>query len=45
VRQQTATVLRLHKIIVRKTGVRLRAKRMHALTLEEIECLLPEPDA
>jgi hypothetical protein len=37
-------VFRLHKIIVRKTGVRFRAKRMHALTLEEIERLLPEPE-
>src|SRR5262245_38085329 len=42
--QQTATVLRLPNIIVRNTGVRLSAKRMHALTLEELERLLPEPD-
>jgi transposase len=44
VRQQTATVLSLQNIIVRNTGVRLSAKRIHALTLEEIERLLPEPD-
>jgi transposase len=43
VRQQTATVLRLQNILVRNTGVRLSAKRMHALTREEIERLLPEP--
>jgi transposase len=43
VRQQTATVLSLHNIIVRKTGVRLRAKRLHAVPLEESERLLPEP--
>jgi transposase len=44
VRQQTANVLSLQNIIVRHTGVRLSAKRIHALTLEEIERLLPEPD-
>src|SRR5437773_9712571 len=33
VRQQTANVLSLHNIIVRNTGVRLSAKRIHALTL------------
>jgi transposase len=44
VRQQTATVLSLQNIIVRNTGVRLSAKRIHALTLEEIERLLPEPE-
>ena len=44
VRQQTANVLSLHNIIVRNTGVRLSATRMHALTLEEIERLLPEPE-
>jgi transposase len=44
VRQQTATVLSLQNIIVRNTGVRLSAKRMHELTLEECERLLPEPD-
>jgi transposase len=43
-RQQTATVLSLHNSIVRKTGVRLRAQRMHELTLEELERLLPEPE-
>jgi transposase len=43
VRQQTANVLSLPHIIVRHTGVRLRAKRLHALTLEELERLLPEP--
>ena len=44
VRQQTATVLSLHNISVRNTGVRLSTKRMHELTLEDLECLLPEPD-
>src|SRR5713226_5534861 len=44
VRQQTANVLSLQNIIVRNTGVRLSAKRMHALTLEEIERLLPVPE-
>jgi len=44
VRQQTANVLSLHNIIVRNTGVRLSAKRIHELTLEECERLLPEPD-
>ena len=44
VRQQTANVLSLQNIIVRNTGVRLSAKRMHELTLEECERLLPEPD-
>src|SRR5215510_220300 len=39
VRQQTATVLSLQNIIVRNTGVRLSAKRIHALSLEEIERL------
>ena len=33
----------LHNLIVRHTGVRLRAKRIHALPLEERERLLPEP--
>ena len=36
-------MLSLHNIIVRHTGGRLRARRMHALTLEELERLLPEP--
>ena len=44
VRQQTANVLSLQNILVRNTGVRLSAKRIHALTLEEVERLLPEPD-
>ncbi len=44
VRQQTAHVLSLQNIIVRNTGVRLSAKRIHALTLEEIERLLPVPE-
>ena len=44
VRQQTAHVLSLHNILVRNTGVRLSAKRIHALPLEERERLLPEPD-
>ena len=37
VRQQTANVLSLQNILVRNTGVRLSAKRMHALTQEELE--------
>ena len=37
-------MLSLHNILVRKTGVRLSAKRIHALPLEERERLLPEPD-
>jgi transposase len=44
VRQQTANVLSLQNIIVRNTGARLSAKRIHALTLEEIERLLPVPE-
>src|SRR5678815_1755322 len=44
VRQQTANVLSLQNIIVRNTGVRLSAKRIHELTLEEVEHLLPEPE-
>src|SRR5262247_3697313 len=43
VRQHTANVLSLHNIIGRNTGVRLSAKRIHALTLEALEPLLPEP--
>jgi len=43
-RQQTANGLSLHNILGRKTGVRLSAKRRHALTLEECERLLPEPE-
>jgi transposase len=44
VRQQTANVLSLQNIIVRNTGVRLSAKRIHALTLEALERLLPVPE-
>lgn len=44
VRQQTANVLSLQHSIMRNMGVRLSAKRIHALTLQEIEDLLPEPD-
>src|SRR5262244_1683100 len=44
VRQQTANVLSLQNVLVRNTGVRLSAKRIHALTLEEVERLLPEPE-
>lgn len=44
VRQHTANVFSLHNSIGRNTGGRLRAKRMDALTLEESERLLPEPD-
>src|SRR5919109_2584399 len=44
VRQQTTNVLSLQNIITRNTGVRLSAKRIHTLTLEELERLLPEPD-
>src|SRR5262245_15854111 len=44
VRQQTANVLSLQNIIVRNTGVRLSAKRIHALTVEDLERLLPKSD-
>jgi transposase len=44
VRQQTANVLSLHNIIVRNTGVRLSAKRMHELTKAELQGMLPEAD-
>jgi transposase len=44
VRQQTANVLSLQNIIVRNTGVRLSAKRIYALTVEDLERLLPVPE-
>src|SRR5919198_2145227 len=44
VRQQTANVLSLQNIIVRNTGVRLSAKRIHVLTAEDLERLLPMPE-
>jgi transposase len=44
VRQQTANGLSLQNILVRQTGIRLSAKRIHALPLEEVERLLPEPE-
>jgi transposase len=44
VRQQTAHVLSLQTIIARNTGVRLSAKRIHALTVEDLERLLPVPE-
>jgi transposase len=44
VRQQTANVLSLQNIIVRNTGVRLSAKRIHALTVEDLARLLPVPE-
>ena len=44
VRQQTANVLSLHNIIVRHTGVRLRAKRLHELTKAELQGMLPEAE-
>jgi transposase len=44
VRQQTANVLSLQNIIVRNTGVRLSAKRIHALTTAELQGRLPEAD-
>ena len=44
VRQQTANVLSLPNIIVRNTGVRLSAKRIHALTVEDLARLLPVPE-
>src|SRR5262249_31070139 len=44
VRQQTANVLSVQNIIVRNTGVRLSAKRLHELTQEELQGLLPEAD-
>jgi Transposase IS116/IS110/IS902 family len=42
-RQQTATGLSLHNIIVRKTGGRLRATRRHEWTLEACGRRLPAP--
>src|SRR5207248_9651049 len=44
VRQHTANVLSVQNILVRNTGVRLSAKRIHALTVEELERLLPVPE-
>jgi transposase len=44
VRQQTANVLSLQNIIVRNTGVRLSAKRLHELTTAELHGMLPEAD-
>jgi transposase len=44
VRQQTANVLSLQNIIIRNTGVRLSAKRIHELTKEELQGMLPEAD-
>jgi transposase len=44
VRQPTATVLRVHNIMVRNTGGRLSVKRLRALTKQELEGLLPEAD-
>jgi len=41
VRQQTANVRSLHNIILRNTGVRLSAKRIHALTKDERQGMLP----
>jgi hypothetical protein len=43
-RHQTAPRRSLHHSIVRQTGVRLRATRIHAVPLEESERLLPEPE-
>jgi hypothetical protein len=42
-RQQSAPVRTLPNLLVRQTGVRLSAKRLHALPLEEGERLRPEP--
>src|SRR5262252_369019 len=44
VRQQPAHVLSLQNILARNTGVRLSAKRIHALIVEELERLLPMPE-
>src|SRR5438067_10090639 len=44
VRQHTANVLSVQNIMARNTGVRLSAKRIHALTVEELERLLPVPE-
>lgn len=44
VRQHTANVLSVQNIMARNTGVRFSAKQIHALTLEDLERLLPEPD-
>src|SRR5262249_37547616 len=43
-RHQTAPERSLHHSIVRQTGVRLRATRIHAVPLEESERLLSEPE-
>src|SRR5215510_10507361 len=44
VRQQTANVLSLQNLMVRNTGVRLSAKRIHELTKEELQGMLPAAD-
>jgi transposase len=44
VRQQTANVLSRQNIIVRNTGVRLSAKRIHEFTKAELQGMLPEAD-
>jgi hypothetical protein len=42
--QQTAHVLSLQNILVRNTGVRLSAKRIHEFTKEALQSMLPEAD-
>jgi transposase len=44
VRQHTANVLSVQNIMARNTGLRLSAKRIHELTQEELQDLLPEAD-
>jgi transposase len=44
VRQQTAHGLRLHHSIVRNTGVRLSAKRLHEFTKDARQGRRPEAD-
>ena len=42
--QQTANMLSLQNLIVRHTGVRLSAKRLHEFTKAERQGMLPEAD-
>jgi hypothetical protein len=44
VRQQTANGLSLPNILVRHTGVRLSAKRIHEFTQEDLQGMRPEAD-
>jgi len=44
VRQHTANVLSVQNILARNTGGRFSLKRIHELTKQELEALLPEAD-